>query len=218
MESDELVNYIDINSWNRKDHYNYFKQLSYPHFSICANVDITRFYKYIKEKESPFFISMIFTATKTANCIKELRLRIREDKVVEHKIVSPSFTVMVEGGVFSFCTVKFTDEFNDFRTNTSKEIEKVKSKLCLEDESGRDDLLYITSIPWVSFTSITHPIHLNPVDSIPRISWGKYFEEGGKYKLPLSVQVHHALADGVHVGQYFNTIQEILDNPVKYLF
>jgi chloramphenicol O-acetyltransferase type A len=58
---------------------------------------------------------------------------------------------------------------------------------------------------------------MNPVDSIPRIAWGKYFEENGKIKLPLSVQVHHALVDGLHVGQYFNAIQEILDNPLKYL-
>jgi Chloramphenicol O-acetyltransferase len=59
---------------------------------------------------------------------------------------------------------------------------------------------------------------MNPVDSIPRISWGKYFEEVGKIKLPLSVQAHHALVDGIHVGQFFNTFQEILDNPVKYIY
>jgi chloramphenicol O-acetyltransferase type A len=125
--------------------------------------------------------------------------------------------VMTEGEVFSFCTVEFIDGFNDFKCNTLKEIEKTKNNISLEDEPGRDDLLYITSIPWISFTNITHPIQMNPVDSIPRISWGKYFEESGKIKLPLSVQAHHALVDGVHVGKYFNTIQEILDNPVKYL-
>ena len=58
---------------------------------------------------------------------------------------------------------------------------------------------------------------MNPVDSIPRIAWGKYFEENGKIKLPLPIQVHHALVDGLYVGQYFNAIQEILDNPLKYL-
>ncbi len=75
----------------------------------------------------------------------------------------------------------------------------------------------MTSIPWISFTGTTHPIQMNPVDSIPRIAWGKYFEENGKIKLPLSIQVHHALVDDLHVGQYFNAIQEILDNPLKYL-
>lgn len=217
MESDTLMKIIDIENWNRKDHYKYFKQLNYPHFNICANLDITRFYEYIRETESPFFISMLFTSTKAANGIKEFRFRIREDMVVEHENVSPSFTIMTEGDVFSFCNVKFIDEFKDFKTNASIEINKVKNDVSIEDEPGRDDLLYITSIPWVSFTSVTHPIQMNPVDSIPRISWGKYFEENGKIKLPLSVQVHHSLVDGIHVGQYFNTLQEILDNPLKYL-
>ena len=208
---------IDIENWKRKDHYNYFKQLNYPHFNICTNLDITNFYLYIKEKNLPFFISFLFVSTRAANDVKEFRYRIREDKVVEHETVSPSFTVMTEGEVFNFCTTTFIDEFNVFNNNASMEIEKAKNNISIEDEPGRDDLLYITSIPWVSFTSITHPIQMNPVDSIPRISWGKYFEENGKIKLPLSVQAHHALVDGIHVGKYFNMLQEILDKPEKYL-
>ncbi len=211
------MKFVDIEKWNRKNHYNYFKELDYPHFNICGNIDITKFYRYIKDNKSPFFISFLYVATKTANNIKEFRFRIREDKVVEHEIVNPSFTIMSESEVFSFCTSKFIDEFNDFKTNTSKKIEETKNNVIIEDEPGRDDLLYITSIPWISFTNITHPIQMNPADSIPRIAWGKYFEENGKIKLPLSVQVHHALVDGVHVGQYFNMIQEILDNPLRYL-
>ena len=211
------MKFLDIENWNRKEHYNYFKQLNYAHFNICANVDITTFYEYIKEKESSFFISMVFAATKAANSIKEFRFRIREDMIVEHEVVSPSFTIMTEGDVFSFCCVKFIEEFKDFKISASKEINKVKNNVSIEDEPGCDDLLYISSIPWVSFTSVTHPIQMNPVDSIPRITWGKYFEENGKIKLPLSVQAHHALVDGIHVGKYFNILQEILDNPLKYL-
>ncbi|WPC42776.1 chloramphenicol acetyltransferase [Clostridium sp. JS66] len=211
------MKFIDIENWNRKKHYNYFKQLDYPHFNICGNLDITSFYRYIKENGLPFFISVLYASTKTANNIKEFRFRIREDKVIEHETVSPSFTVMTEGEVFSFCTSNFIDEFKEFKNNTLKEIEKVKSNITIEDEIGRDDLLYITSIPWISFTNITHPIQMNPVDSIPRISWGKYFEEGGKIKLPLSIQAHHALVDGIHVGQFFSDFQEILSKPSKYL-
>lgn len=211
------MKFIDIENWNRKDHYNYFKQFDYPHFNICGNVDITNFYRYIKENQLPFFISILYAAVKTANSIKEFRFRIRGDSVVEHEIVSPSFTVMTDDEVFSFCTSNFTEKFEEFKISTLKQIEKVKSSISIEDEPGRDDLLYITSIPWISFTNITHPIKMNPADSIPRISWGKYFEENGKIKLPMSVQVHHALVDGIHVGQYFNTIQEILDNPANYL-
>lgn len=217
MESDTLMKYIDVKNWNRKDHFNHFKQLDYPHFSICGNIDITNFCRYIKENELPFFISVLYASSKAANNIKEFRFRIRDERVVEHEIVSPSFTVLTEGEVFSFCSVNYIDNFKNFKDNTSMEIEKVRNNISLEDQPGRDDLIYITSIPWISFTNVTHPIQMNPVDSIPRIAWGKYFEENGRIKLPLSVQAHHALVDGLHVGQFFNTFQEILDNPAKYL-
>lgn len=211
------MKYIEIENWKRKDHYNYFKQLDYPHFNICGNLDITAFYNYIKENELPFFISFLYAASKAANDIEEFKLRIREDKVVEHETVSPSFTVMAEDEVFSFCTSNFKNNYKDFKTNTLNEIEKVKNNISIEDEPGRDDLLYITSIPWISFTSITHPIHMHPADSIPRISWGKYFKENNKIRIPMSVQAHHALVDGIHIGQYFNMIQEILNTPGEYL-
>jgi chloramphenicol O-acetyltransferase type A len=210
------MKYIDMENWSRKSHFNYFKNLSYPHFSISTYVDITEFYKYIKEKDYPFFISFLYASVRTANSIKEFRYRIREDKVVEHEIVNPSFTVMTSKDVFSFCPARYIENFGEFLKNTSRVIEETKNQVILEDEPGRDDLLFITSIPWVSFTSVSHPIIMNPVDSIPRISWGRYFEENGKVKIPMSIQAHHAIVDGVHIGQYFNTIQEILDKPSNY--
>jgi chloramphenicol O-acetyltransferase type A len=207
---------IAVENWERKDHYHFFKGLDYPHFSICANLEITRFYHYIKQNNLSFFISVLYAATQTANHIPEFRYRIRGDQVIEHEMVHPSFTVMTAKGVFSFCTVNYLKDFQQFNAKTASAMKTAKDRVNLEDEPGRDDLLYITCIPWISFTNVTHPIHMNPVDSIPRIAWGKYFEEGGKIKMPLSVQGHHALIDGFHVGQYFNEVQEIMDKPERY--
>ncbi|HEX2946505.1 MAG TPA: chloramphenicol acetyltransferase [Clostridia bacterium] len=208
---------IDIENWNRKDHFNYFKQFDYPHFNVCANIDITRFYKHIKVNGLPFFISMVYAASKAANSVREFRYRIRGDGVVEHETANPSFTVMTENEVFNYCTAPFTEDFSSFKTKTSELIEKARRSAGLDDDPSRDDLLYITSLPWVSFTSITHPIQMHPVDSIPRISWGRFFEDEGYIKLPLSVQAHHAIVDGMHVGNYFGLVQEILNDPKKYL-
>ncbi|MHB1391963.1 MAG: CatA-like O-acetyltransferase [Clostridia bacterium] len=176
-------------------------------------MDITEFNKFVKESGSSFFLSFLYASVKAANSIEQLRYRIRQDKVVVHDTVSPSFTIMTSKEVFGFCTVEFEDNYKEFYMSASEEIAKAKEQVSIEDEPGRDDLLYITSIPWVSFTNITHPIQMRPVDSIPRISWGKYFEEKVRVKLPLSVQAHHALVDGAHIGQYFIKLQELLNNP-----
>lgn len=207
------MKYIDMENWKRKDHFNYYKNFDYPQFNICGNVDITTFYHYVKEQGLPFFVSLVYAASKTANSIEEFRLRIRGDKVVEHEKVSPSFTLLVEEEVFSFCTSNYEEEFETFKDQTLKQMDLVKQNASLEDELGRDDFLFITSTPWISFTSLSHPIQMNPEDSVPRIAWGKYFEEGGRIKLPLSVQAHHSLIDGIHMGKFFNRFQELLDDP-----
>ena len=62
-----------------------------------------------------------------------------------------------------------------------------------------------------------HPMHLQPADSIPRFAWGKFFEDGKRLKMPLSVQGHHALMDGLHMSKFYAGVQEYLDKP-KELF
>jgi chloramphenicol O-acetyltransferase len=54
-------------------------------------------------------------------------------------------------------------------------------------------------------------------DSVPKIIFGKYEVEGGRVRLPVSVEVHHALMDGVHVGRYFERLQEHFTAPAAVL-
>ncbi|WP_409294068.1 CatA-like O-acetyltransferase [Peribacillus sp. SCS-26] len=210
------MRYIKMESWNRKKHFELFRSMDFPHLNVSANVDVTVFYKKIKEQRLSFFKSFLFGAVKTANEIKEFRYRIREDTVVEHDRVHPSFTVMATDELFSFCSAAFEDDFSFFLKEVSVKMEQAEQEVYLKNEEGADHFLYMTCIPWVSFTSITHPIHLSPADSVPRIAWGKFFEENEKIKLPVSVQAHHALVDGVHIGQYFMKLQDWLDEPENY--
>lgn len=203
---------INIEEWKRKKHYEFFKKLDYPHFNVCANIDITDFLKYIKDNKEPFFISTIYLVMKSLNSIKEFRYRMREESVVEHDVVHPSFTIMGEDDVFGFCHVNYNDDFLNFKKEAQNAIDKAKENISIEDEAGRDDLVFITSMPWVSFTSVSHPVHLKAVDSFPRIAWGKFFEENGKIKLPFSVQVHHSMMDGAHVGHLYMKMEELFKN------
>lgn len=206
------MKYIDLENWPRKQHYSYFKSMDAPHFNVCANVDITNLYRYVKEHHLSLFKMFLYLATKTANELKEFRYRIREDGVVEHEAVHPSFTLMTSEDVFRFCEVKYNPEIGAFLEEAARKMASDKEVVYVEDEPGRDDLLYMTCMPWVSFTSVQHPMNMHPTDSIPRFAWGKFFEENGRVKMPLGVQAHHALVDGVHVGRYFMRIQEHLDN------
>jgi chloramphenicol O-acetyltransferase type A len=47
-------------NWPRKQHFDYFRAQDFPHFNVCANVDITHFYKVVKERELSFFQAFLY--------------------------------------------------------------------------------------------------------------------------------------------------------------
>jgi len=204
---------IDIQTWPRRAHFEVFSTYDYPHFSLCANVDLTAFYPFVKQRGISFTVATVYALARAANAIPEFRYRIRDGKVVEHEIVHPSGTILTDDDLFSFCTFDYIENFSKFAAKAAERIAYVKDDPTLEDGPGQDDLLYMTAIPWVSFTSFMHPLHLHPADSVPRFAWGKFFEEGEYLKMPLSVQGHHALMDGIHVGRFYQEVQSYFQQP-----
>jgi chloramphenicol O-acetyltransferase type A len=208
---------IDIKTWPRRKHFELFNAFDFPHFNMCANVDITSFDDWVKEHTFSFTVAIVYVLARAANELTAFRYRVKEDQVVEHDVVHPSPTILTDGDLFSFSTINYIKDFRSFVERAEKTIATFKENPTLEDPPGQDNLLYMTSIPWVSFTSFMHPIHMHPADSVPRLAWGKFFSENDFKRMPLSVQVHHALMDGYHVGQYYSLVQKFLDQPERLL-
>ena len=209
---------IEMENWSRKQHFDFFIDFDYPQFNITVDIDITSLINYIREKDISFFKSIVFLVTKTANQVEEFKYRIIDNnQVVIVDQVDPSFTIMGENDVFSFCNSTYYDNMDDFFASMEENIEKYKENPSVSAEENQLDAVYLTSLPWLSFNSITHPIDIKNVDSNPRIAWGKYYKEDDKIILPFSVQVHHALMDGYHVSKYINKFKEKINNPQKSL-
>jgi len=208
---------IDMKTWSRREHFEFFNTFNHPHFNLCANIDITKLHGYIKGHGQSFTVAIIYLISRAANDIPEFRYRMRGEEVIEHETVSPSVTILVENDLFSFCSIDYGKDFGEFAERAARLIAAVKNDPTLKDPPGRDDLLYMTALPWVSFTSFTHPMRLHPSDSIPRFAWGKYFEEAGLVKMPLSVQGHHNLMDGIHMGKFYGYLQDYLVKPEEIL-
>ena len=81
--------------------------------------------------------------------------------------------------------------------------------LALEDGEDGDSLLFVSSIPFISYTSLIQPVPC-PADSNPRISWGKYFRQGDRLMLPITVLCHHALVDAIHISRFYATLDMAL--------
>lgn len=204
---------INLDTWIRKEHYSFFKDYQESFFGITANVDCTKAYKYAKDNNLSFFLYYMYKSLVAANAVEEFRYRIEENKVVCYDKIHGSTTAMNADDVFAFAFLAYTDTFDEYYKLAQQEMAKIKTitGMNINEDNGRQDVIHYSTIPWISFTSLTSERNQSQSDSIPKMTFGKYFKDGNKLLLPLAIQVHHGLMDGFHVGKYFEIFQQLLD-------
>ncbi|MGU3375195.1 CatA-like O-acetyltransferase [Chryseobacterium sp. M5A1_1a] len=204
---------VDIESWNRKEHFNFFSNMASPYFGFTTEVDCTKAYDMAKENGYSFFAYYFHKSMMAVNTVDELMLRIIDGQVVQFDTVHAGSTIGRPDGTFGFSFTHFSEDFETFNTNLQEEIKGVHetSGLRLSNERLGKDHVRHTTIPWNSFSAIVHPTDFNTGESIPKIAFGKFnIREGRKY-LPVSIEAHHGLADGIHIAKYLAEFQRQLD-------
>lgn len=207
------MKYVDVENWARKQSFEHFKNYDQPFFSITANLDATKLYNFCKENKLSFSIANLFCSIKAANEIREFRIRLIDEKPVEFDEIHATQTILNDDETFSFCYFENKNDIFEYDRAGKIAVSKYKELKTLDVESERLDLIYYSVIPWISFTSFKNAITRDRFQTVPRIVFGKMFEENGRKFLPQSVEVHHAVMDGIHVGKYFGKIQERFDAP-----
>lgn len=204
-----MKRYLDLSQWNRKAHFDFFRQFDEPFYGICAPVDCTRTYQKAKAEGQSFYLLYMHTILKAVNATENLCLRAEEDEVVQYASIGASATVSRADGTFGFSYMAYHPDFKEFKQTALAEIERVENSSGLQP-GQRDDVVHFSAIPWINFTSISHARHYGFADSVPKISVGKLTEENGRKTMPVSIHVHHGLADGLHVGQFFQALENLL--------
>lgn len=200
--------YLDMETYKRKKHFEYFNSLGYPYVGVTVNVDITDLLNVIRENKLPFFLSICYCVSKSANRVAEFRQRIIDNQIVEYDYCLTSHTVALSDGTYCYCDLDSNCSFKDYISYAASEQEKAKQRNSIDEDT--DDVLgkiFISTVPWISYTALINPTPV-PADSNPRITWGKYFTQNDKVFLPVSVLCHHALVDGWHISKFYDFLNE----------
>ncbi|HVI43476.1 MAG TPA: chloramphenicol acetyltransferase [Chitinophaga sp.] len=199
---------LDLNTWARKDHYNFFSRFEEPFFGVCVEVDCTHAYKRAKEEGVSFFLLYMHCSLAAINNTVPFRYRIVDGEVWVYDQVHASPTINRPDGTFGFAYMDYYEDFREFEVHAQKEVENVQQSTGLVPAVSGENVIHYSSLPWISFTAISHARSFSFKDSCPKISFGKIREEGDRKVMPVSVHVHHALMDGVHVAQFLELFQQ----------
>lgn len=203
---------IEINGWKRQPTCEFFMQYELPQYNVTTQLNVQTLRPYWDRGVS-VFRSILFLVSRAVNSVPELRQRVRKDHVVEWDVIHPAFTDRVQGDLFGFCRTEFVPVFQDFEIAVRKAQTDLQNRKDLYAESDLDNQIFVSSLPWFALHGLTQPMKIDPMDSVPRITWGKV----ENHQLGMNIQVHHALVDGVHIGRFFDHIQEDL-NQLGILF
>lgn len=209
---------MDINKWGRKEAFEFFSSISDPFYMVSFRMDVTDLYNYTKSKGLSFYAGMIWACTSAINDTDAFRVMIRDGRLVMTDRRDPSFTVLKEGAEqFRIVTMDHIGDIDVFCEKASCLSDEQETFIDMSKES--DSLIYYSCLPWIELTAITNERDRNAPDaaddSIPRLAWGKYIEEGGRKKLTISIEVNHRFIDGVHIGRFAENLEgrmKVLNN------
>ncbi len=205
---------LDLQSWNRKEHFEFFSNFDEPFFGIVSEVDCTKAYQFSKNNDHSFFAYYLHKSLEAVNQIPEFKYRILDGEVVICDKVHAAATIARPDGTFAFSFAEFSPDHETFRKGLNKEINAVQNStgLRISEKTQRLDAIHYSSFPWHKLTGLTHSRDFKFSDSVPKITFGKMYEQDNQYKLPIAINAHHGLMDGFHVAKYLSLFQEFLDS------
>ncbi len=203
---------LDLSTWPRRNAYKFFSACDYPFYAVTIPIDVTQVKNTAKAQGLSFYHLMIWLCTKAVNSVPEFLLRIRGRSIVQLDQTNPSFTSLKPGAEsFQIITVPWKEDVQTF-CREAKACAETQTAF-IQQEKETDRLIYFSCTPWFDFTALTNEHNFDKDDTIPRIAWGRYYEEQGRLWVHMSIEVNHRTIDGFHIGQ----LKEAIDREITRL-
>jgi chloramphenicol O-acetyltransferase type A len=214
-----MPEYLDLASWARRDLFEFFRDYDNPYFNVCTRLDVTKLLALLRQRPGvSVSLAYHYFALRIANEIEPFRYRLSGGKVVVHEVINGGTTILLPNESFTFAYFNYYRDFEKFILEAQSAVEVAQAGHSPFKPTSSDDNVYFTTLPWVSFTSFAHARKWGVEDSVPRIAFGKFSKENQRTLLPISVEVHHALMDGLHVGRFLTRLEEALAEPEIFLY
>jgi len=206
------MKFLDIESWNRKEHFYFFNQFEDPYFSVTVDFDVTKIYAHAKLYNLSFFALYLHACMKALNGVENFKYRIQDDKVVIHDVIHASPTILRDDHTFGFSFIHYDNDFEQFNKNFESEKSRILNSNHLFPKENTDDCIYCSAMHWFNFSAQKEPVFGVKKESVPKLAFGKFVKKNNTLQMPVAIAVNHALIDGYHVGKFVEAYQDALIN------
>ena len=106
---------IDIDAWERRDNYGFFRSFVNSWYSVTTEIDCTEASAAARAAKRSFFLYYLYAVVRSANEVDELRYRTdKEGRVVFHDRVDIISPIAVPGKTFYTVRIPYHEDFERF--------------------------------------------------------------------------------------------------------
>lgn len=148
---------VNLSRWARKEHFEVFQGFAQSTFNQTVLVDITVLLSHIKNVGWKFYPTIIFLVAKIVNRHPEFRMAMKDNELVIWNEIHPNYTIFHnETETFSSLWSHYDGDIQHFQKTYSEDMARYGDKLAYwPKEESRENIFFISGIPWVSFTSFS---------------------------------------------------------------
>ena len=209
-----MFNYIEMDKWERREHFEYYRTKIVCGYSLTVELDVTRFKKQVDNNVLRFYPAFVYCVSKIVNSMKEFRMAADENGLPGYfDISNPSMTIFHDDDhTFSDMWTEYYPDFKTFYANTVHNMEKYKNNKGIKARNGQPPNFFCVScVPWLNYSSYTTSTPGGMPNLFPIITFGKFTCDNETYKMPITLNISHASADGYHASMFFNDLQSLID-------
>ncbi|MEO8275678.1 MAG: CatA-like O-acetyltransferase [Thermoanaerobaculia bacterium] len=191
----------------RRAHLEFFRRHPNPFYALTFELDVTRVRSRAKEVGGSTYAAMVWAYHRALIGLDAFRTRLSGDEVVLHDSLRIGMTVPAPGRTFSFASLEWQAEAEEFLAAAAIEMRRSSAVIDLSGGAA-PDFAYYTSLPRMPFTSFTHVALPDREAGQPGTAFGKFREEKGRTLVPVGLQVNHLFIDGADLGDLYEAASD----------
>lgn len=204
---------IQLDGWARREHFEHYRSQVPCTYSMTTKLDITA----LVEAKVRLYPAMLYLLTRAVNRFPEFRMDFdSEGKLGVCGEMHPCYTIFHrDSETFTNLWTEHTEDYQVFCRAYERDLEQFSGNKSMMAKPGVPANTFpVSMIPWESFDGFNLNLEKGYSYLLLIFTMGRYAENNGRYLLPLSIQVNHAVCDGFHVCRFVSALREMIDGNV----
>ena len=203
---------VDLSEWSRGNLFKYYIDHMRVVMSLTVDIDVAPLIRYGKRNGLKFYPTMLWLVSKAVNDHNEFKYGWDESgNLIKWDYISPSYTDFhQENESFIKIVTEYSDNLTVFHRRFLSDRERFRMQNgIIEDRPP--NFFDVSCLPWVKYKHFDFHVFEEGKFLAPVITWGKYEATGEQIMMPLTMNIHHAVADGFHLSRFFLEVQKLIN-------